>query len=482
MAESENINKLKQLFFQYTGQICNKIEPLPKSGSNRAYFRLINTDSDIHFIGTIGTIREENHAFIELSKTFKSLHLPVPEIYSVTNDELLYLQQDLGNLNLFDFIESGRKTGIYSDQQVEVLKKVLHLLPDFQFLGYSKIDFNSCYPVKEFDSQSIAWDLNYFKYCFLKFTGIEFNEYELEKDFDNLKFDLLKSSKDSFMYRDFQSRNIIIHNNQPFFIDFQGGRKGPFYYDVASFIWQARAAFPSDIKEKLIDTYYQSLTKYKQIEKTEFLSILRLFVFFRQLQVLGAYGFRGLYEKKQHFIQSIPFALRTLNDILKELPPRYNYLTSLLKKIIDNYASELLSGENQLVVRINSFAFSKGIPQDYSGNGGGFVFDCRSIDNPGRYEQYKHQNGLDKDVISFLEINKGMQSFLDNIENLVAQSIQVYLNRGFTNLMINFGCTGGQHRSVFAAQKLAEYIHKTFNIKVIINHREQNVTSVLLPQ
>jgi hypothetical protein len=307
---------------------------------------------------------------------------------------------------------------------------------------------------------------------------MDFQEDLLENDFEKLADNLLQDQSDTFMYRDFQSRNVMLVNGNPWFIDFQGGRKGPVYYDVASFLWQAKANFPEELRNELVQTYIESLGKYQQIDESAFLKQLRQFVLFRTLQVLGAYGFRGYFEKKPHFIQSVPFALNNLRDLLKEDFEEYPYLNAILKEMTElkQFAD---TQKRELHVRLYSFAYKKGIPNDTSGNGGGYVFDCRAINNPGKYERYSNVTGLDEPVIQFLEEDGEIIEFLDNIYPLVDRHVKRYKERDFTDLMISFGCTGGQHRSVYAAQKTAEHISEKFGIKVSLVHREQNLEQEL---
>jgi hypothetical protein len=276
------------------------------------------------------------------------------------------------------------------------------------------------------------------------------------------------------MYRDFQSRNVMLVNDEPYFIDFQGGRRGPVYYDVASFLWQAKANFSPELRDELISTYIESLKKYREVYESKFLKQLRQFVLFRTLQVLGAYGFRGYFEKKPHFIQSIPFALHNLRELLKEGFDEYPYLSHILKEMV-NLKQFADATKRELEVRVVSFAYKKGIPDDPSGNGGGYVFDCRAINNPGKYERYNNVTGLDEPVIKFLEEDGEIIEFLNNIYPLVDRHVKRYIERKFTNLMVAFGCTGGQHRSVYAAQHVAEHISKKFGVKVVLVHREQNM-------
>lgn len=472
MRNEITMQQLVSLFTAYTGKATPTVEALPSSGSNRRYYRLTRDDQSL--IGVHGESRDENRAFIHLARHFREKGLNVPEVLAISKDELFYIQQDLGNTILFDSIKGGRLTGVFSHDEKELLHQAIAMLADFQVKGAEGLDFNACYPLAEFDKRSIHWDLNYFKYSFLKTTGMDFREDLLENDFEKLATDLLQDQSDTFLYRDFQSRNVMLVDGTPYFIDFQGGRKGPVYYDVASFLWQAKANFPGELRDELVETYITSLRKYRPVDEVHFRNQLRLFVLFRTLQVLGAYGFRGYFEKKPHFIQSIPFALDNLRELLKEGFEEYPYLHGMLTKMTElkQFAD---SRKRALEVRVFSFAYKKGIPNDVSGNGGGYVFDCRAINNPGKFERYNNVNGLDEPVIKFLEEDGEMVEFLHNIYPLVDRHVQRYIDRNFTNLMISFGCTGGQHRSVYAAQHVAEHIHEKFGVKVSLVHREQNL-------
>lgn len=467
-----DIKILENLYSGYVGSNPSSIDELPSSGSNRRYFRL---SGEQQLIGVIGTCSEENEAFIYMSEHFRSKGIRVPEVVAVSEDRMIYLQQDLGDTLLFNAIEKGRLTRSFSSDEKDLLVKTIKALPDLQFSGAVGLDFNYCYPSSQFDVRTIMWDLNYFKYCFLKATGIEFQEDRLEDDFQALADVLMRSQSGTFMYRDFQSRNVMIKDGEPWFIDFQGGRKGPFYYDVASFLWQAKANYPDSLRKELISEYIDSLRKYQYIDEQYFMEQLRHFVLFRTLQVLGAYGFRGYFEKKPHFMQSVPFAIANLRALLDKPYAEYPYLNDLLTRLVNlkQFTDDLQ--KKTLTVKVMSFAYKKGIPNDTSGNGGGFVFDCRAVNNPGKYERYKPFTGLDKQVIKFLEEDGEIIEFLDNCYRLVDASVARYKERGFTNLMVCFGCTGGQHRSVYSAQHMAEHIHKKFNVKVELIHREQNI-------
>ena len=479
-------------------------------------------------VGVIGTSRDENHAFVYLARHFSKRQLPVPKILAVNSDELRYLQTDLGAVSLFDAIRGGREAGgRYTLAEQELLKRTIRQLPNIQFRGARELDFTQCYPQPEFDVDSVLFDLNYFKYCFLKATEVDFHELKLEADFRLLAKDLTSEKCEAFLYRDFQARNVMLvptvsspnapHSlltYQPYFIDFQGGRKGPFYYDLASFLWQASAKYSHKLRRELVFEYYNAMKQFSEVPSTHhFVARLSLFVLFRILQVLGAYGFRGYFERKRHFIESIPPAIQNLRELLALSTVNFPYphLMEVLHRLcslpqfqqIEAMASRAdgykitehnpykphpqdgpatfskYDGKGPLVVKVFSFSYRKGIPEDESGNGGGYVFDCRSTHNPGRYEPYKQLTGLDEPVIRFLEDDGEILSFLDSVYKLADAHVRRYIQRGFTSLMFSFGCTGGQHRSVYSAQHLAEHLYRKFGIEVHICHREQNIQQVL---
>ena len=467
---------LKELFKEWSGTMPENVCRLTPAGSNREYWRLGGSGRTA--VGVVGTSVEENRAFIAICRHLHSKGLPVPELYAVTGDGLGYLQEDLGDTALFDILEPCRTQGVYDADSIALLEDVLRILPDIQFAGADGLDFSVCYPTESFDRRSIFWDLNYFKYYYLKTSGIEFNEEKLENDFGTIAEILLKDEPyDTFMYRDFQSRNIMVTDGRPRFIDFQGGRRGPVEYDLASFLWQARAAYPAGLRQHLIDVYFQSLSRYRSTDYATFRAALSHIVLFRTLQVLGAYGFRGKIERKPHFLASIPAAIGNLRVLLDEGTGRndYPYLFGLLQQLAGQYEQPLQEkGDSRLTVSITSFSYRKGIPEDCSGNGGGFVFDCRSMHNPGLYERYKPLDGRDREVIDFLDEQGEIQVFLENVYGLVDPAVEKYLGRGFTHLAVNFGCTGGHHRSVRSAECLAAHLHDRFGdrITVTITHRE----------
>lgn len=474
-----NTELLAQLYQSYTGEAPTSIEPLPGAGSNRKYFRLKGKES---LIGVYGTSTEENRAFIYMARHFSQKGLPVPRILAEAPDQSAYLQDDLGDISLFQLIKQGRESGNFSDEETNILKRTIRLLPQIQFEGSKDMDFSYCYPLATFNRRSVLWDLNYFKYCFLKATGLEFQENLLEDDFERMADTLLQIEPQVFMYRDFQSRNVMIREEKPYFIDFQGGRKGPFYYDVASFLWQAKANYPDSLRQELLDEYLDTLRPYHAIDKEQFLTTLRHFVLFRTLQVLGAYGFRGYFEKKAHFIQSVPYAIENLRQLLETDFPEYPYLCLMLRKLTELPQFASIRNRRKLTVRVMSFSYKKGIPEDPSGNGGGYVFDCRAVHNPGKYEQYKQLTGRDKPVIDFLEQDGEILQFLEHVDALADAHVQRFLERGFTNLSICFGCTGGQHRSVYSAEHVAHHLNEKFGVHIHLIHREQHIEQILEPR
>lgn len=477
--------QLEDLFERYTGIRPESSQLLAGSGSNRRYFRL--SGGGLSLIGAEGTSSEENGTFIYLASHFRKKGISVPEVYAVSDDGMEYLQEDLGDLSLFDAVSHGRESGRYSDEERSLLLNAISSLPDIQFRGAEGLDFSRCTPEPEFNRRLVMADLNYFKYCFLKTTGLEFNEASLEKDFESLASSLLSEGYSSFMYRDFQARNVMLKDSVPYFIDFQGGRKGPGYYDVASFVWQARAGYPDDFRQELVDAYVDALTRYVKVDRRHFDDKLMLFVLFRTLQVLGAYGFRGNFERKEHFLKSIPFAVANLRTVVDHVPADCQYLAALLKDLVQlpRFSLTQPSGRHpwpcaeSLEVLVTSFSFKKGIPDDPSGNGGGYVFDCRALPNPGKIEFYRSYTGMDKEVVDFFSDKPQVPDFLSAAYRLADAHVERFLERGFTHLMISFGCTGGQHRSVYCAGKMALHLKEKYGVKVRLLHREQDVCKEL---
>ena len=468
---------LYPLFRGLYGRNPEEAVAMTGSGSRRQYFRLKAGDRSV--IGVVGTDRDENHAFLTLDRHFAAAGIRVPEILAVSADEMAYLQEDLGPELLFDRIARGRESGVYAPEERALLCKTMAALPKIQFAGAAGLDWNVCYPEPAFGERMVRFDLNYFKYCFLKATGLEFNEVRLEEDFDRLCADLCADTGETFMYRDFQARNVMVRDGEPYFIDFQGGRRGPVHYDVASFVWQARARYPEDLRREMTSAYLSALKTYvPDVDEADFEARLRLFVLFRTLQVLGAYGFRGYFEKKPHFLASIPFAMDNLRKLLRTPFADYPCLNGLLEKLTAMPQFYETAEDHRLEVSVWSFAYKKGVPADRSGNGGGYVFDCRSINNPGKFEYYRQFTGRDAEVIKFLEDDGEVATFLDHVYALVDPHVRRFIERKFTHLQVCFGCTGGQHRSVYCAEHLAEHLSRHFDVRVVLRHRELDLETV----
>ncbi|MBR1872863.1 MAG: phosphotransferase [Bacteroidales bacterium] len=464
---------LRELYRDLCGEYPVEVIALQASGSHRKYFRL---NGKRVLMGVVGTCFEENRAFLTLDSHFRSRGINAPEVLAVSGDGMRYVQEDLGDTLLFDAIALGRECGHYSDEERALLRKVISKLPDIQFACREGFDWNVCYPEPAFDGRMVSFDLNYFKYCFLKATGLEFDEVRLQDDFDALQKDLTADLGDTFMYRDFQARNVMIKDGEPWFIDFQGGRKGPVWYDLASFVWQARSRYPDELRKELEDSYIAALRKYvPDLDEEAFAQNYRLFVLFRTLQVLGAYGFRGYFEKKPHFLGSVPFAIDNLRKLLRTPFVRYPYLNEVLTKLTGMSQFYQIAEDKRLEVSIFSFSYKKGIPADTSGNGGGYVFDCRSINNPGKYDYYRNFTGMDPEVIKFLEDDGEMTRFMEHVYAIVDPHVARFIERKFTHLQVCFGCTGGQHRSVYGAEHLAAHLSAKFDVKIVLRHRELDI-------
>lgn len=463
-------DNLEKLYLSCFGKKPQSITPLPQGGSDRRYFRLVSGEESV--IGAHNPDVDENRAFIYLTQHFGSKDLPVPQVLAVADNEEFYLLSDLGNNSLFDHI-----VGVdWEDKsKTELLKKTLALLVRFQVDGAVGLDFTKCYPKAEFDLQSVMWDFNYFKYSFLKPTGIKFNESTLDDDF--LAFAKLLVSQPSgfFHYRDFQSRNVMLVGDRPHFIDYQGGRRGPLLYDVASFLYQARANFTQKLRNELLNFYLDEVARCIEIDKVQSAQVFPAFALFRVIQTLGAYGYRGFFERRSHFLQSIPLAAANLKHLVENCGLTLPTLKPILESIAEKYGetNEQTKPFEGLTLEVNSFSYRKGYPLEHPEHGGGFVFDCRALPNPGRLQEFKMLTGLEKPVVDFLESHSEIDNFFAEAFTLVRKSVDVYLKRGFKHLSVSFGCTGGQHRSVYMANRLAKELEHFDNLRIRLNHREQ---------
>ncbi len=470
-----SLEVLKNLFEQHFHAPPERITPLQGElgGSGRKIIRLSNEKHQA--IGILYNVREENIAFLEFSKHFRRHGLPVPEIYAEDLDHGAYLEEDLGDTTLFEFLSKNRTAANIAPDVIESYRKVVGVLPRFQVEAARDLDYSVCYPNPSFDRQSIAWDLNYFKYYFLRLAGIPFNEQALEDDFSRLTEFLLAAPRDYFLYRDFQSRNIMLRNGDPFFVDYQGGRKGALQYDIASLLYDAKADLPPELRQQLLDHYLDRLSSFLPLDRAAFLQHFYPYVYIRIMQALGAYGFRGFFERKVHFLQSVPYALKNLRWLLHHvrLPiPLPTLMAAFQSMLASEKLQALAVDADNLVVRIFSFSFHQALPKDETGNGGGFVFDGRSLPNPGREERFKTLTGKDAPVIDYLNQQESVHQYLAGVLSLVDASISAYQQRGFKNLMVSFGCTGGQHRSVFLAEHLAKRLRGRNGVEVAVRHLE----------
>lgn len=472
--------KLALLFEQWSGEKTEKIIKIAQSGSDRVNYRLKGATKSC--IGTYSPDEKENIAFVKFTKHFWGKGLPVPELYIVDLAHNMYIQEDLGDTALYQLLPAEGRP--FNDDLVQLYKKIIRMLTLIQIRGGEGLDYSVCYPRAAFDRQSMLWDLHYFKNYFLKLAKIPFDEQVLEDDFERFIDFLLQADCNHFLFRDFQSRNIMIKNNEPYFIDYQGGRKGALQYDLASLLFQAKGNIPHNIREELLEHYLDCAELQVRIDRKSFTRYYYGYVLIRCLQTMGAYGFRGLYERKEHFIASIPFAIKNIEWFLNnvQIPVEMPELRRCLRMMVESKQFEpydKIKGKNSsLVVKITSFSYKKsGIPADDSGNGGGFVFDCRAIENPGRYEEYKKLTGRDEPVIAFLKQQPSMDNFLQHIFAIVDNSVENYIERDFGHLSVHFGCTGGQHRSVFSADALAKHLTNKYGVKVVLIHVQQEANN-----
>ena len=469
------MDALKRLFEQHFHSPAERAQPLQGQlgGSGRIIVRLAGSGHTA--VGILHSVREENLAFLEFSRHFRRHDLPVPEIYAEDLSHGAYLEEDLGDTTLFEFLSANRSGDAIAPEVVAAYRKVVAELPRFQIEAARDLNYKVCYPRSSFDRQSIAWDLNYFKYYFLRLAGIPFNEQALELDFSRLTKLLLAAPHDYFLYRDFQSRNVMLREGHPWFLDYQGGRKGALHYDIASLLYDGKADLPPLLRQELLEHYLDALSGFIDLDRGAFMEHYYAYVYVRILQALGAYGFRGFYERKAHFLQSVPYALKNLRWLAENvrLPVP---LPALLDALEAMQASEKLRNLSApaagLTVRIFSFSFHHGLPADEAGNGGGFVFDARSLPNPGREARFRQLSGKDEAVIEYLDRQESVHQFLSHAASLVDASIASYQSRGFSSLMVSFGCTGGQHRSVYLAEQLAEHLRATKGLEVQVRHIE----------
>lgn len=470
---ASELEKLIQFYFKSYGYYPDSHAMITQAGSPRKYFRFVK--DNVSILGVYSENTLETETFIYFSQVFTDLKLNTPEVFKVSDDMKYYFIEDFGDDLLLDLLLKSKSEKGIDSEITKLYKKSLTALVKMQVEAEFEIDFDKAYMFEKFDSQAILLDLNYFKYYFLNRSGITYNEKKLQEEFETFADSLYSNGPSLFMFRDFQARNILIKDGEPYFIDYQGGRLGAPEYDAASILYQAKANLPEKTRKQLRDYYFTELQKHISVDYDDFCDRFYKYVYLRILQTLGAYGFRGLIEHKQHFVESIPHALKNLKQLLKlHTFPKYLHEMSRVLNLI----SETKIFENKLyssfTIQVLSFSYKKGMPIDNSGNGGGFVFDCRGIHNPGRYAEYKTKTGKDKDVIDFFKAHSDIDKFFGNVVSVVKPTIENYIERGFNSLMISFGCTGGQHRSVYCAEAMTKYIREYYGVDVVLKHREMS--------
>ena len=469
-----NQQLIKEVYKKFSGEKPEFISPLPPSGSNRHYFRMGSISKTV--IAAVNPDRAENEAFMYITEQLRKAGVNVPEIYFHDLDRNIYFLEDLGDTDLFSIVSQSHSNG--DNNYLKWYKKAIKSMPAIQYKAAKDFDFSICYPRYTFDRQSMHWDLNYFKYHFLKLAYTPFHEQKLEDDFQALIDFLSEAPSDFFLYRDFQSRNIMVKGDKVYFIDYQGGRRGALQYDVASLLFEAKTALSEETRNELLELYIDTFSEYSFFDAKTFMRYFSAFVLIRSLQAFGAYGYRGYFERKPFFLQSIPPAMANLKWLLThfDLGVKLPHLTATLHQMTEQPVFQgLLMPNGKLTVSVYSFSYRKGVPEDFTGNGGGYVFDCRLLPNPGMLDQFREMTGTDQPVIEFLQEKEEVGEFLRQVEKIVTASVDNYVKRRYEHLMISFGCTGGQHRSVYCAEQIARMLKKRNDIHVMLVHREQIV-------
>ncbi|MFM7710274.1 MAG: phosphotransferase [Ferruginibacter sp.] len=469
------LDQIRALHASGVNKPIRDIEAIPPAGSHRRYYRIYHTDGST-CIATWNTDKAENDTFHYFTTVLQACQAPVPVIWATNTDHTLYIQDDAGSRCLLDVLLNEGPT----EQVLALYRQAVTQLATLQQCVDQQLDYSRCLAAAAFDQKAILADLLYFKYYFLDPLGISYKKDQLFTELENWSHSDAFKQPTGFMYRDFQGRNIQVNTDKITFIDYQGGMRGPLGYDLASLLWQAKARLSDAWKNTLFETYCEQLNKVSNppVDPVVLQTSYQQCVLLRMLQTLGAYGFRGLFEKKSHFIQSIPPALKQLSNYLAQHPIPDTYPT--LKKVLEAITHEAFqktfvpiraNEKTPLIVRVQSFSYlQNGYPESNHANGGGFVFDCRGILNPGRITEYKTQSGQDKSVQVFLEEHTRMPAFIQHIKDSVGITIENYIERGFEYLEISFGCTGGQHRSVYAAETIERHIRETYGVKTELHH------------
>ena len=472
---SDPLDVLRVLFRAKFGADARSLKPVRADASNRKIYRLAAPGATA--VGVLNEDVKENRAFIEFSKHFRKEGIPVPDFYGEDASGTAYLEEDLGDTTLFQFLGKRRTPAGFPEEVVSAYRDVVRWLPKMQILAGKTLDDRWCYPRKSFDKQSMLWDLNYFKYYFLTLGGVAFHEERLEEDFTVFADYLLAADRSFFLCRDFQSRNVMLKDGKPYFIDYQGGRRGALQYDIASLLYDAKADVPFELRDELLDLYIQEACEHAPIQKDEFKKFFPGFVLIRIMQAMGAYGLRGFHEKKPLFLQSIPYAIRNIEHVLltSGLPVEVPELMGVFKRLVGSSAlRQFGSAKLKLTVRIQSFSYKKGgMPRDDDkGHGGGYILDCRCLPNPGRQLEFTKATGLDESVIAYLSKQTDVDRWTRSAFSMIDQAVEDYGRRNFTDLLVAFGCTGGQHRSVYCAERLGKHLRDQ-GVSVVVTHRER---------
>jgi aminoglycoside/choline kinase family phosphotransferase len=477
--------QIKRTFEQWKHCEPDRVSLLPESGSNRKYYRITQGGKSV--IAAYNTDIAENIAYLDYSEQLKAKNIPIPKTLYVSQDKEIYFVEDLGDTTLFSLIEKEKSatnnsaaniTRYTPGEPIKTLyRQAIKDLQKIQIEGGKNFDYTHSFPTQKFDRQSMLWDLNYFKYMFLRLSGTPFNEQKLENDFTTLVQSLTNNvPNDYFLYRDFQTRNIMVTDGTLRYIDFQGGRQGALQYDLASLLYNAQANLSESFRAEMLDFYCRQLQEnYPQeaAKQTDFKQTFYTFAILRILQAVGGYGYRGLHQHKQLFKDSIPYAMRNLTDILEQRPVNIPEI----RRIVDSYREKVCAKRtDSLTLTIQSFSYRNPLPADPNGNGGGFIFDCRYLPNPGREQEYRQLTGKDNLVINYLRAISEVERFIERAVETVLPAVEAYQDRDFANLQINFGCTGGQHRSVYCAEAFAEKISARTSANIIINHLNITLT------
>ena len=470
---------LSALFRARFGDDPARVTPVAAQGSKRRMLRLTGRNGETA-IGVLGPDRDENRAFLSFSKALRGADLPVPEILAEGEDGHHYLVEDLGDTTLFAFLEAERAShgDPFPDTVRRAYERVVEALPRLQLEGDRVVDYRDAHPRAVFDRRALKWDLDAFKYMFLRLGGIPFHEDRLEDDCAKLAEHLLEAGSDSFVFRDFQSRNVMLREDgSPWFIDYQGGRRGALQYDLASLLYDGKAALSPEVRTDLFNHYLDALAEHRTVDRARFRNHFGGYVLVRILQAMSAYGYLGFYLRKPHFLHSVPHAVRNLAHLLarERLLLALPELKGVFERIVEDPRWQVhgTHDDGVLTVHVGSFSYKHGYPADPSGHGGGYVFDCRAVPNPGREARFASLCGLDADVVSHLAESPDARAFHGNASNLVRAQVDTYRARGFTSLSVQFGCTGGQHRSVYFAQRLGAELAAAYpDVTVVVTHRE----------